>query len=51
MGNTYPKHPATWLNDECWDDDRAAWQRSDSDNGLAKESFEDVFNRLHKEPM
>jgi hypothetical protein len=23
----FAKHPATWLNGECWDDDRKAWER------------------------
>lgn len=29
----YVKMPSTWLNKECWNDERAAWQRSDSTNG------------------
>lgn len=24
----YVKQPATWLNGDCWNDDRASWQRS-----------------------
>ena len=30
----YVKGPTPWLNQECWNDDRAAWQRSE--NGTAK---------------
>jgi hypothetical protein len=26
----YVKGPVPWLNQECWNDDRAAWQRQDS---------------------
>lgn len=26
----YVKMPATWLNGECWNDDRSAWQRSEN---------------------
>ncbi len=29
----YAKGPAPWLNQECWDDDRAAWNRSDGKGG------------------
>lgn len=27
----YVKMPSTWLNQECWDDDRAAWESKDID--------------------
>ena len=31
----FAKCPTTWLNQECWQDDRTAWNRSDSPKGAS----------------
>ena len=31
----FAKSPATWLSQECWQDDRTAWNRSDSPKGAS----------------
>lgn len=36
----FVKHPTTWLNGECWADDRAAWQRSERNGKLSQEEFD-----------
>ena len=35
----FVKGPAPWLNQGCWDDDRAAWNRSDRVNGSEESMF------------
>jgi hypothetical protein len=36
VGNgEYVKGPTPWLTQGCWNDDRAAWQRSDSQRAIS----------------
>lgn len=44
----YCKGPLTWLNGECWLDDRAAWQRSDSGKQVKKMYLSENENFLDR---
>jgi len=44
----YVKMPATWLNQGCWDDDRAAWDRRDEPLNAAEKRTKQMFEMMNQ---
>ena len=46
----FAKSPAAWLNQECWQDDRAAWNRSDNKTGASNAPDPSLFDPNQQYP-